>query len=45
LFATVDLFRWLAIETAEQLSYPYPTFADEHATELARTLLAERDEQ
>ncbi len=45
LLATMDLFRWLAIETAEQLSYPHPTLADEHATELARMLLAERDEQ
>ena len=45
LFATMDLFRWLAMETAEQLSRPYPTPADEHATELARMLLAERDEQ
>lgn len=45
LFATMDLFRWLAMETAEQLSYPYPTPADEHATELARMLLAERDER
>ncbi|MEW6718534.1 MAG: aminoglycoside 6-adenylyltransferase [Chloroflexota bacterium] len=42
LLATVDLFRWLAIETAEQLSYPYPTLADEHATELVRKLLSEK---
>jgi aminoglycoside 6-adenylyltransferase len=41
LLATMDLFRWLAVETAEQLSYPYPTLADERATELVRILLAE----
>ena len=41
LLATIDLFRWLAIETAERLSYPYLTLADERATELVRMLLAE----
>jgi aminoglycoside 6-adenylyltransferase len=39
LAATMDLFRWLAIETAELLGYPYPALADERTTELARKLL------
>ena len=30
---TMDLFRWLAIETAERLSYPYPGAADAHVTQ------------
>lgn len=41
LLATMDLFRWLAIDTAGRLSYPYPTLADERATELVRMLLDE----
>ncbi len=36
LFATMDLFRWLAMETAERLGYPYPTVGDARATELVR---------
>jgi aminoglycoside 6-adenylyltransferase len=31
--ATMDLFRWLAQETAECLDYPYPTAADERVTQ------------
>jgi aminoglycoside 6-adenylyltransferase len=42
LLATMDLFRWLSIETAERLSYPYPTVADERATELVRTYVTEK---
>jgi aminoglycoside 6-adenylyltransferase len=41
LSATMDLFRWIAVETAAQLKYPYPTSADEHATELVQRLFAE----
>jgi len=33
LLATMDLFRWLAEETAQRLSYPYPVTADERVTE------------
>ncbi|MEW6229480.1 MAG: aminoglycoside 6-adenylyltransferase [Bacillota bacterium] len=40
LVATMDLFRWLAQEAAERLDYPYPTLADERATELVDTLLS-----
>jgi aminoglycoside 6-adenylyltransferase len=40
LLATMDLFRWLAIETSEQLGYRYPTFADERATELVGNLFS-----
>jgi len=32
LLAAMDLFRWMANETAEKLSYPYPTKADEQVT-------------
>jgi aminoglycoside 6-adenylyltransferase len=32
LLATMDLFRWLATETAERLGYPYPAEADAHVT-------------
>jgi aminoglycoside 6-adenylyltransferase len=42
LFATMDLFRWLAGETAEQLGYEYPTPADEYATALVGELFAHR---
>jgi aminoglycoside 6-adenylyltransferase len=41
LFATVDLFRWLAAETAARLSYPYPAAAEEHVTNLVRNYLLE----
>jgi hypothetical protein len=40
LLATMDLFRWLAAETAEHLDYAYPALADEHATGLVRTYLS-----
>lgn len=42
LLATMDLFRWLAVETAEQLNYQYPTRADEHATKLVKEFFAGR---
>jgi aminoglycoside 6-adenylyltransferase len=43
LSATMDLFRWVAIETAAQLKCPYPTSADEHATELVQSMFSEAD--
>jgi aminoglycoside 6-adenylyltransferase len=33
LFTTMELFRWLARETADKLGLTYRTFAEEHATE------------
>jgi aminoglycoside 6-adenylyltransferase len=42
LLATMDLFRWVAIETAELLGHAYPSSADEHATELVKDLSAGR---
>ena len=42
LLATMDLFRWVAIETAEMLGHAYPSSADEHATELVKDLSAGR---
>jgi hypothetical protein len=40
LLATMDLFSWLAVEAAEQLGYPYPAPAEEHATEFVKMLLS-----
>jgi aminoglycoside 6-adenylyltransferase len=42
LLATMALFRWLALETAEQLGYGYPSLGDEQATQLVRQLFAGR---
>ena len=39
LLALMDLFRWLAMETAEKLSYSYPTKSDEQVTKWIRTCL------
>jgi len=39
LLATMDLFRWLAIETAQRLGYPYPSSADERVTEWVKRCL------
>jgi hypothetical protein len=30
--ATLDLFRWLAMETAERLGYPFPQRVDRLVT-------------
>ncbi len=38
LFATMDLFRWLSLETAEKFQYAYPHQGMEYAAELTRTL-------
>ncbi len=38
LLATMDLFRWLAIETGERLGYPYPTVVDERVTAWVKQL-------
>jgi aminoglycoside 6-adenylyltransferase len=38
LFVTLDLFRWLAVETAERLGYAYPAMADQRVTEWLRSL-------
>jgi aminoglycoside 6-adenylyltransferase len=42
LFATMDLFRRLATETATHLGYAYPAAADAHVTALVTALHAER---
>ena len=42
LSATMNLFRWIAMETAEKLGYPYPTKADKHVTNWIRTCLSKR---
>jgi aminoglycoside 6-adenylyltransferase len=38
--ATMSLFRWLAIETAQRWGYAYPIKGEQFATELVGTLLA-----
>jgi aminoglycoside 6-adenylyltransferase len=42
LLATMNLFRWIAMETAEKLAFPYPAKADEHVTKWVRTCLSQR---
>jgi aminoglycoside 6-adenylyltransferase len=37
LLATMDLFRWLATETANRLGYQYPTAIDERITKLVES--------
>jgi aminoglycoside 6-adenylyltransferase len=39
LWATMELFRWLATETATQLGFAYPAAADRYATEWVRSSL------
>ncbi len=41
LLATMDLFRWLATETARLLGYPYPSEAEAQVTELVKNYLEE----
>lgn len=40
LSATLDTFQWLAIETAEQLRFPYPTVADQRVNGLLTTYVS-----
>jgi aminoglycoside 6-adenylyltransferase len=40
LLATMELFRWVAVETAERLTFSYPALADERASEWVRHCLA-----
>ena len=42
LIATMDLFRWLAIETAQRLAYHYPAASDANVTDWVNTCLQER---
>lgn len=42
LLATMDMFRWLAAETADHLSYPYPITTDERVTEWVTSCLSEK---
>lgn len=42
LLATMELFRWLAVETAETLDYVYPTYGDERCTELVQRFFSSR---
>ncbi len=41
LLAAMDLFRWLAVETARQLRFSYPTAADTQVTEWVRASLTD----
>jgi len=40
--ATMDLYRWLAVETAEQLDYAYPSSGAGHAAHLVGRLFTQR---
>jgi aminoglycoside 6-adenylyltransferase len=42
LMATMELFRWLAVETADLLGYSYPSFGEEHAATLVQGLFSGR---
>jgi len=42
LLATMGLFRWMAVETAERLGYPYLKLGDERATEFAEAIYSTR---
>jgi aminoglycoside 6-adenylyltransferase len=43
LFATMDLFRTLAVETSEKLGLMYPAPADKHVTELVKNMFSNKD--
>jgi aminoglycoside 6-adenylyltransferase len=40
LFVTMNLFRWLTVETAQNLELSYPVYGDEKATELVNQLFS-----
>ena len=42
LFATMEMYRWLTEETAEQLGYTYSVHADESVTEWIRSMFTDR---
>jgi len=44
LWATMELFRWLAVETAQRWQYTYPTSSDHAVSDLVRSLLTEMPE-
>lgn len=41
---TMDLFHWLAIETAEELGYEYPHKSEQHIVTLTEKLYSERNQ-
>jgi aminoglycoside 6-adenylyltransferase len=43
LLATMELFRWLAVETAERMGFDYPADGDARATEWVRACLSGKD--
>jgi aminoglycoside 6-adenylyltransferase len=45
LLAAIDLFRWLATETAINLKYPYPAKTDKKVTKWIRTCVSEASEK
>jgi aminoglycoside 6-adenylyltransferase len=44
LLATMDLYRWLAVETAEQLGYAYPSLGAGQAADLVQQLFDQREQ-
>jgi aminoglycoside 6-adenylyltransferase len=45
LWATMELFRWLAVETAERWQYVYPASSDQAVSDVVRQLLAGMNER
>lgn len=43
LLATMALFRWLAVETAENIGYVYPSYGDERCSDLVQQLFSCRE--
>lgn len=44
LWATMELFRWVTVETAERWQYAYPAASDRAVTDLVRQVLGGMDE-
>lgn len=42
LMATMDLFSWLAVETADLLGYPYPSLGEDRAADLVQEMFSGR---
>jgi aminoglycoside 6-adenylyltransferase len=43
LLATMDLYRWVAVETAEQLGHAHPSLGVGHAADLVQQLFSQRE--
>ncbi len=45
LWATMELFRWRAVETAERWQYVFPASSDQAVSDLVQQLLAHMNER